>query len=86
MKTKTNVPNDDINVYIGNRVKLRRQSLGITQKKLSSVLGVTYQQVQKYENGKNGLSARSLYFIAKFLDVDPSYFYDGYDDANKSHE
>ena len=65
MKGKVKINNyDEINEYIGNQIKFRRRSLGITQEELSSYLGVTFQQIQKYENGKNRVSAGSLLLIS----------------------
>ena len=79
MKGKVNIENyDEINEYIGNRIKLRRCSLGITQEELSSYLGITFQQIQKYENGKNRVSAGSLLLIAQFLNINIGYFFEKY--------
>ncbi len=83
VKTKKNL---NIDKYIGNRIKLRRCSLGITQKKLSSYLGITFQQIQKYENDKNRISTGSLFLISKFLSTDISYFFEGFrDTCNGNH-
>jgi len=67
-----------LDIYIGERVKSRRSFLGISQEKLGSHLGVTFQQIQKYEKGINRISASMLHGIANFLSVDFSYFVDGY--------
>lgn len=85
MNAISDVESQKINKHIGNRIKLRRCSLGITQEKLSAYLGITFQQVQKYENGKNRISAGSLLLISKFLNTDISYFFEGYSDASNGN-
>lgn len=64
-------------VHIGNRIKLRRTILGISQDGLGKLLGITFQQVQKYERGANRISAGRLYVLAQKLGTDVGYFYDG---------
>ncbi len=66
-----------IDKHVGGRVRLRRMVLGVTQEKLASALGVTFQQVQKYEKGANRIGAGRLQQISKALDVAPAFFYDG---------
>jgi transcriptional regulator with XRE-family HTH domain len=83
---KTKVSRDGLDVYIGGKVKLRRTLLGISQEKLGHYLGVTFQQVQKYEKGINRISASTLYGIANILSVDFSYFVDGYCSAGAFNE
>lgn len=61
---------------IGLRIKDRRKELGISQEKLAEALNVSYQQVQRYENGTNMLNTEKLQFIAEFLDVRVSYFFE----------
>jgi len=73
------------NEYIGNQIKLRRRSLGITQEELSAYLGVAFQQIQKYENGKNRVSAGSLLLISQFLNINIAYFFEKYT-ANSSEK
>jgi len=84
MKGKVKINNyDEINKYIGSQIKFRRNSLGVTQEELSSYLGVTFQQIQKYENGKNRVSAGSLMLISQFLNVSIAYFFEKYNaDSN----
>ena len=70
----------DINLvdeYIGKRLKLRRVMLHMSQHELASMIGVTFQQVQKYESGANRISASRLFIIAKVLQVDIAFFYNG---------
>lgn len=70
-----------VDVYVGARVKLRRTLIGMSQEKLGDALGLTFQQVQKYERGANRVSASKLHRIAEVLDVPIAYFFDGYDDT-----
>lgn len=66
-----------IDQHVGSRVRLRRIMLGMSQEKLGTALGVTFQQVQKYEKGSNRIGASRLQAISKLLDVPPSYFFEG---------
>lgn len=66
-----------LDAYIGKRLKLRRIMLRMSQDELASMVGVTFQQVQKYESGNTKLSASRLLIIARVLQVDVSYFFDG---------
>src|SRR5262249_51227423 len=68
-----------IDVHVGSRVKLRRMMLGLSQEKVGEMLGLTFQQVQKYERGANRISAGRLYRIGRALDVPVSFFYDDMD-------
>ena len=71
-----------IDVYVGNRVKLRRKGAKMTQQDLAKALDLTFQQVQKYERGANRISASKLFMIAGTLGVPISYFFDGMEDAD----
>jgi len=64
-----------INIYIGQRLRTRRKAMNIRQKALADALGISYQQLQKYENGKNRISAAKLWIIANQLGVPVSWFY-----------
>ena len=66
-----------VDVYIGTRIKLRRQTLALSQEKLADLLGTTFQQVQKYERGMNRVSGSRMWDLCCILDVDPNYFYIG---------
>ena len=68
----------EINRYIGQKIRLRRQDVGLTQSGLSSFLGITFQQLQKYESGKNRVSALTLYKIAQVLGVEMNFFLEGF--------
>ena len=63
--------------HVGSRVKSRRAEIGMSQSKLADAIGVTFQQVQKYERGKNRIGSSRLQQIADALDVSPSYFFAG---------
>jgi transcriptional regulator with XRE-family HTH domain len=65
-----------VDVHVGSRVRLRRVLLGMSQEKLADQLGLTFQQVQKYEKGTNRISASRLQQISRILEVPISYFYD----------
>ncbi|MDX2159313.1 MAG: helix-turn-helix transcriptional regulator [Hyphomicrobiaceae bacterium] len=66
-----------VDVHVGSRVRLRRMLLGISQEKLGERLGLTFQQVQKYEKGVNRIGASRLYDLCNVLSVPVSFFYEG---------
>jgi transcriptional regulator with XRE-family HTH domain len=66
-----------IDGQVGNRVRIRRMLIGMSQEKLGDLLGLTFQQVQKYEKGINRIGAGRLFEIARILDVPIDFFYDG---------
>lgn len=68
-----------VDIHVGNRLKLRRMLLGISQERLGSLIGLTFQQVQKYEHGYNRISASRLWDIANVLDVPISFFFEDMD-------
>lgn len=68
---------DPIDIAIGNRLRLRRLTLGMSQQSLARKLGVTFQQIQKYERGTNRLFASRLFHLAQALGVPVSYFFQG---------
>ena len=70
----TGVPNP-IDVHVGNRIRMRRLLLGMNQETLANALGLTFQQVQKYEGGANRVSASRLSAMAEILSVPISYFF-----------
>jgi transcriptional regulator with XRE-family HTH domain len=65
-----------VDIHVGGRVRLRRTLLGMSQDKLAQALGLTFQQVQKYERGANRISASKLYQLSQILDVPVSFFFD----------
>ena len=74
--TKTFVPHP-VDVHVGARIRLRRKEMGISQTDLADVLGLTFQQVQKYERGSNRVSASKLYDITNKLETPIEYFFVG---------
>jgi transcriptional regulator with XRE-family HTH domain len=68
---------EDIDVFVGNRMRARRTMLGLTQQQMADVIGVTYQQAHKYEKGVNRIAAGRLYQIAQALGVEVGFFFDG---------
>ncbi len=69
------VPNP-IDIHVGSRVRLRRTLLGMSQEKLGEALGLTFQQVQKYERGVNRIGSSRLFHLSQILDVPVSFFFD----------
>ncbi len=65
-----------VDVHVGSRVRLRRTLLGMSQEKLGDALGLTFQQVQKYERGANRIGSSRLYELSQILDVPISFFFD----------
>lgn len=66
-----------IDQHVGSRVRMQRMLRGLSQEKLGEALGVTFQQVQKYEKGANRIGASRLQQISKILDIPPSFFFEG---------
>ncbi len=65
-----------VDVHVGSRVRMRRTLLGMSQEKVADVLGLTFQQHQKYEKGSNRISASRLFELSKILDVPVSFFFE----------
>ncbi len=70
-----------IDVHVGSRIRLRRTLLGLSQERLGDQLGLTFQQVQKYERGVNRVGASRLFDLARVLDVPISFFFDDMPDS-----
>ena len=66
-----------IDIQVGNRVRIRRMLIGMSQERLGDLLGLTFQQVQKYENGVNRIGAGRLYEVSRILNVPVDFFYEG---------
>lgn len=66
-----------VDMHVGQRIRLRRNLMGLSQEKLGEALGLTFQQVQKYERGANRVSASRLYELARVMDVPVGFFFDG---------
>lgn len=71
---QTKTPNP-IDIHVGSRIKIRRNMLGLSQEKLGESLGITFQQVQKYEKGTNRVSASKLQMMADILNVPIDFFF-----------
>jgi len=69
---------DNFNKHLGNKLKLRRLALGLTQTKVAKAINVTFQQIQKYEKGTNGVSSIRLLQLANFLKVPVNYFFEDF--------
>jgi len=78
-KRKTKGTADVIDKHVGLRIRNRRTLMGLSQEKLADSVGVTFQQVQKYERGTNRVSASRLYRFSKILGVSIDFFYEGID-------
>ena len=65
-----------VDIHVGKRIRLRRMSLGLSQERLAAALGLTFQQVQKYEKGANRVGASRLFDLARVLDVPVEFFFE----------
>ena len=68
----------NFNKHLGNKLKLRRLALGLTQTKVAKAINVTFQQIQKYEKGTNGVSSIRLLQLSNYLKVPINYFFEDY--------
>ena len=68
---------DAVDAHVGQRIRARRVVMGFSQEKLANALGLTFQQVQKYEKGANRVGASRLFDLARVLEVPVAYFFDG---------
>ncbi|MDE3017052.1 MAG: helix-turn-helix transcriptional regulator [Pseudomonadota bacterium] len=71
----------DIDTYVGKRLRLRRTMMGLSQEAVAKAVGITFQQVQKYEKGANAMNSNRLYEFAHFMHVPVAYFFDGLEQA-----
>ena len=69
---------ENFNKHLGNMLKMRRLALGLTQTKVAKAINVTFQQIQKYEKGINGVSSTRLLQLSNYLKVPINYFFDNY--------
>ncbi|WP_111430968.1 helix-turn-helix transcriptional regulator [Rhodobacteraceae bacterium DSL-40] len=75
-----------VDVHVGKRVRHRRWMVGMTQQQLGDIVGIKFQQIQKYETGMNRISASRLWDIAQALDVSISFFFEGFEGAEEGQE
>ena len=71
---------ENFNKHLGSKLKLRRLALGLTQTKVAKAINVTFQQIQKYEKGTNGVSSIRLLQLSNYLKVPINYFFEDYPD------
>jgi transcriptional regulator with XRE-family HTH domain len=79
-RSRSNAPHP-VDVHVGARVRLRRTMIGMSQEKLGDAIGLTFQQVQKYERGTNRMGSSRLYQVSRVLEVPVEYFFEGYSPA-----
>jgi len=80
---------ENFNIHLGKKLRMRRLSLGLTQTKVAQAINVTFQQIQKYEKGTNGVSSNRLMQLSQFLKVPIIYFFEDYKefkDVNPSED
>jgi transcriptional regulator with XRE-family HTH domain len=75
-----------IDVHVGRRLRLRRTLLGMSQERLGQLLGLTFQQIQKYERGVNRIGSSRLYELGQILDVPVSFFFDDMADGEGAQD
>ncbi|MCF8479258.1 MAG: helix-turn-helix domain-containing protein [Rhodospirillum sp.] len=83
-RTPSGKPNP-VDVHVGGRVRLRRTLMGMSQERLGEAIGLTFQQVQKYERGANRIGASRLWDLSRVLDVPMSYFFEEMDEETAQH-
>ena len=69
---------ENFNIHLGKKLRMRRLSLGLTQTKVAQAINVTFQQIQKYEKGTNGVSSNRLMQLSQFLKVPIIYFFEDF--------
>ncbi|MDA9073339.1 helix-turn-helix domain-containing protein [Pelagibacteraceae bacterium] len=77
---------ENFNNHLGKKLRIRRLSLGLTQTKVAQAINVTFQQIQKYEKGTNGVSSSRLMQLSQFLKVPITYFFEDYKDFKDLHQ
>tara|TARA_A100001015_G_C14368276_1_gene473154 strand:+ start:103 stop:480 length:378 start_codon:yes stop_codon:yes gene_type:complete len=74
---------ENFNLHLGKKLRMRRLSLGLTQTKVAEAINVTFQQIQKYEKGTNGVSSNRLMQLSNFLKVPITYFFEDFKNFNE---
>tara|TARA_B100001741_G_scaffold282693_1_gene257220 strand:- start:342 stop:713 length:372 start_codon:yes stop_codon:yes gene_type:complete len=77
---------ESFNAHLGRKLRMRRLSLGLTQTKVANAINVTFQQIQKYEKGTNGVSSSRLIQLSNFLKVPITYFFEDFSDGTISQK
>lgn len=75
---------ETIDTHVGKRLRLRRTMMGLSQQAVAQAVGITFQQVQKYEKGANAMNATRLYEFSQFMNVPVAYFFDGIESSRAS--
>jgi len=75
---------ENFNIHLGKKLRMRRLSLGLTQTKVANAINVTFQQIQKYEKGTNGVSSSRLIQLSNFLKVPITYFFEDFVEYDSS--
>ena len=75
-----------LNQHLGKKLRLRRTSLGLTQTQVAQAINVTFQQIQKYEKGTNGVSSARFLQLANFLKVEIKFFFEDYQDFSEANQ
>ncbi len=73
-----------VDVHVGQRLRLRRALMGLSQERLAELVGVTFQQIQKYERGANRIGSSRLYELSRVLAVPIDYFFEGLEETERS--
>ena len=73
---------ENFNLHLGKKLRMRRLSLGLTQTKVAEAINVTFQQIQKYEKGTNGVSSNRLLQLSNYLKVPITYFFEDFRNFN----
>lgn len=76
----------DVDIHVGGRVRLRRSALGLSQDQLGTAIGLSFQQVQKYERGANRIGASRLYEVSKALQTSIGYFFEGLEENSLAED
>ena len=77
---------ENFNIHLGKKLRMRRLSLGLTQTKVAQAINVTFQQIQKYEKGTNGVSSNRLMQLSQFLKVPIIYFFEDFKDFKDTEQ
>ena len=85
-KKKKVVMEENFNIHLGKKLRMRRLSLGLTQTKVAQAINVTFQQIQKYEKGTNGVSSNRLMQLSQFLKVPIIYFFEDFKEFKDVNE
>src|ERR1700753_2661258 len=73
-----------VDIHVGKQLRMRRVILGLSQEAIGKAIGITFQQVQKYERGINRMGASRVYELARYLTVRVSYFFEGLDNSART--